>query len=248
MRSDRSQRRGFGDAVTSDAGKDDRRRMFSRGVSSSSRAAPKNKSGAPRSRVTATIAASLMRVSMVATAASSTWSMPLPPTPYGQVRLPRPPTLRARSPDRARTGASYQIPIRHVRQSKHRPLCPASHCSNGPEMQHARRIPHSRVSLLVRSCPSPALHPGRSRLSRWIRRFHRRRRTASITVPAMLIAGIPPLQTLGTNKVQSVFGAASATIAYARKRTCRPAHAAADGADGDLRRRARRRSGNDRAG
>ncbi len=38
-----------------------------------------------------------------------------------------------------------------------------------------------------------------------------------ITVPAMLIAGIPPLQTLGTNKVQSLFGAASATIAYARK-------------------------------
>ena len=38
-----------------------------------------------------------------------------------------------------------------------------------------------------------------------------------ITVPAMLIAGIPPLQTLGTNKVQSIFGAASATLAYARK-------------------------------
>jgi len=38
-----------------------------------------------------------------------------------------------------------------------------------------------------------------------------------ITVPAMLIAGIPPLQTLGTNKVQSIFGAASATIAYARQ-------------------------------
>ncbi|MBO9124607.1 MULTISPECIES: TSUP family transporter [unclassified Rhizobium] len=38
-----------------------------------------------------------------------------------------------------------------------------------------------------------------------------------ITVPAMLIAGIPPLQTLGTNKVQSLFGAGSATIAYARK-------------------------------
>jgi uncharacterized membrane protein YfcA len=37
-----------------------------------------------------------------------------------------------------------------------------------------------------------------------------------ITVPAMLIAGIPPLQTLGTNKVQSVFGAASATLSYAR--------------------------------
>lgn len=38
-----------------------------------------------------------------------------------------------------------------------------------------------------------------------------------ITVPAMLIAGIPPLQTLGTNKVQSMFGAASATLAYAQK-------------------------------
>ncbi|XUR34556.1 hypothetical protein ACQY74_002603 [Rhizobium leguminosarum bv. trifolii] len=38
-----------------------------------------------------------------------------------------------------------------------------------------------------------------------------------ITVPIMLIAGIPPLQTLGTNKVQSPFGAASATITYTRK-------------------------------
>ncbi len=33
----------------------------------------------------------------------------------------------------------------------------------------------------------------------------------------MLIVGIPPLQALGTNKVQSLFGAASATIAYARR-------------------------------
>jgi hypothetical protein len=38
-----------------------------------------------------------------------------------------------------------------------------------------------------------------------------------VTVPAMLLAGIPPLQTLGTNKVQSICGAASATLAYARK-------------------------------
>lgn len=38
-----------------------------------------------------------------------------------------------------------------------------------------------------------------------------------ITVPAMLIAGIPPLQALGTNKLQSLFGSASASIAYARK-------------------------------
>ncbi|MGV1756342.1 TSUP family transporter [Rhizobium sp. A22-96] len=38
-----------------------------------------------------------------------------------------------------------------------------------------------------------------------------------VTVPAMLLAGIPPLQTLGTNKVQSICGAASATIAYARQ-------------------------------
>lgn len=38
-----------------------------------------------------------------------------------------------------------------------------------------------------------------------------------ITVPALLIAGIPPLYSLGTNKLQSLFGAGSATIAYARK-------------------------------
>ncbi|WP_337266678.1 TSUP family transporter [Oryzifoliimicrobium ureilyticus] len=38
-----------------------------------------------------------------------------------------------------------------------------------------------------------------------------------ITVPALLIAGIPPVQTLGTNKVQAIFGSASATIAYARQ-------------------------------
>jgi len=37
-----------------------------------------------------------------------------------------------------------------------------------------------------------------------------------ITIPAMLIAGIPPLETLGTNKLQGMFGSASATIAYAR--------------------------------
>ncbi|WP_027486450.1 TSUP family transporter [Allorhizobium undicola] len=38
-----------------------------------------------------------------------------------------------------------------------------------------------------------------------------------LTIPAMLIAGIPPLQTLGSNKLQSMFGSSSATIAYARK-------------------------------
>lgn len=38
-----------------------------------------------------------------------------------------------------------------------------------------------------------------------------------ITVPALLIAGVPPLETLGTNKLQSLFGAGSATLAYATK-------------------------------
>ena len=37
-----------------------------------------------------------------------------------------------------------------------------------------------------------------------------------VTIPAMLLAGIPPLQTLGTNKLQSLFGAGSASWAYAR--------------------------------
>lgn len=38
-----------------------------------------------------------------------------------------------------------------------------------------------------------------------------------ITIPAMLIMGIPPLDALGTNKLQGQFGSASATIAYARR-------------------------------
>ena len=38
-----------------------------------------------------------------------------------------------------------------------------------------------------------------------------------ITIPALLLAGLPPLTALGTNKVQSIFGSASATIAYAAK-------------------------------
>jgi len=38
-----------------------------------------------------------------------------------------------------------------------------------------------------------------------------------ITVPCLLLAGLPPLEALATNKVQGPFGAASATIAYARK-------------------------------
>lgn len=37
-----------------------------------------------------------------------------------------------------------------------------------------------------------------------------------ITIPAMLIAGIPPLETLGTNKLQSLFGSGSASLSYAR--------------------------------
>lgn len=37
-----------------------------------------------------------------------------------------------------------------------------------------------------------------------------------ITVPAMLLAGFSPIETLGTNKLQSLFGSGSATLAYAR--------------------------------
>lgn len=38
-----------------------------------------------------------------------------------------------------------------------------------------------------------------------------------IVIPAMLILGVPPLEVLGTNKLQAQFGSASATIAYARR-------------------------------
>ncbi|GGD50012.1 TSUP family transporter [Pseudoxanthomonas indica] len=37
-----------------------------------------------------------------------------------------------------------------------------------------------------------------------------------VTIPAMLLAGIPPLQALGTNKLQSLFGSGSASWSYAR--------------------------------
>lgn len=37
-----------------------------------------------------------------------------------------------------------------------------------------------------------------------------------VTIPAMLLAGIPPLQVLGTNKLQSLFGAGAASWTYAR--------------------------------
>ncbi len=37
-----------------------------------------------------------------------------------------------------------------------------------------------------------------------------------VTLPALLLAGLAPLDALGTNKVQAVFGSGSATIAYGR--------------------------------
>lgn len=40
---------------------------------------------------------------------------------------------------------------------------------------------------------------------------------ALITIPALLVAGFTPIQSLGTNKAQSLFGSGSATIAYAAK-------------------------------
>ena len=38
-----------------------------------------------------------------------------------------------------------------------------------------------------------------------------------LTIPAMLIAGVPPLVALGTNKLQGLFGTASAAITFAMK-------------------------------
>lgn len=38
-----------------------------------------------------------------------------------------------------------------------------------------------------------------------------------ITVPALLLAGFGPVEAIGTNKVQGMFGSGSATIAYAQK-------------------------------
>ena len=38
-----------------------------------------------------------------------------------------------------------------------------------------------------------------------------------LTIPALMAVGIPPLQALATNKLQSSFGTASAVVAFARK-------------------------------
>ena len=38
-----------------------------------------------------------------------------------------------------------------------------------------------------------------------------------ITVPALLLAGLPPIQALATNKVQGAFGAGTAALAYSRR-------------------------------
>lgn len=38
-----------------------------------------------------------------------------------------------------------------------------------------------------------------------------------ITVPALMLAGVPPAQALATNKVQGAFGAATAAFSYARR-------------------------------
>lgn len=38
-----------------------------------------------------------------------------------------------------------------------------------------------------------------------------------VTVPALLLAGLSPLQALGTNKLQGLFGAGAAALSYARK-------------------------------
>lgn len=38
-----------------------------------------------------------------------------------------------------------------------------------------------------------------------------------ITIPALLLAGLPPVDALGTNKLQSLFGSGSATMTYAAK-------------------------------
>jgi len=44
-----------------------------------------------------------------------------------------------------------------------------------------------------------------------------------LTVPALLLAGLPPVAALATNKIQGCFGAASAAVAYARAGQVRPA-------------------------
>ncbi|KQZ13843.1 hypothetical protein ASD44_06970 [Mesorhizobium sp. Root554] len=43
-----------------------------------------------------------------------------------------------------------------------------------------------------------------------------------VTVPALLLAGLSPVEALGTNKLQGLFGSGSATLAYASKGQVNP--------------------------
>src|SRR5262245_31089967 len=43
-----------------------------------------------------------------------------------------------------------------------------------------------------------------------------------VTVPALLLAGFSPVEALGTNKLQGLFGSGSSTIAYASKGLVNP--------------------------
>ena len=43
-----------------------------------------------------------------------------------------------------------------------------------------------------------------------------------VTVPALLIAGFGPVESLGTNKLQGLFGSGSAAVAYASKGYVKP--------------------------
>lgn len=47
-----------------------------------------------------------------------------------------------------------------------------------------------------------------------------------ITVPALLLSGLPPLTALGVNKLQALFGSGAATVAYARRGLVNPARRA----------------------
>src|SRR5690606_40417462 len=56
-----------------------------------------------------------------------------------------------------------------------------------------------------------------------------------LTIPALMAVGVPPVQAIATNKLQSSFGTASAVVAFARKgridfrRFARPASGASVG-------------------
>jgi energy-coupling factor transporter ATP-binding protein EcfA2 len=91
-------------------------------------------------------------------------------------------------------------------------LRPNQACANKPAVVEAHSLPDASID--ARTQPRNRPSAGAAAFLGRLHRFDSRRRWL-ITVPALLLAGYPPVVALGTNKLQGLFGSGSATLSYA---------------------------------